>query len=495
MNIGIAGGAPLSPATVGLRARTIAAPTYARELCQIGVVHLGPGAFHRAHQAVYFDDLLQNGELRWAICGVSLRSAALWNAIAKQGCLYTLAILDRKIRYRIIGSIQELLVAQKQLNTVFSRLASPKTRIVSLTITEKGYCLTPSGELNEQHADIVHDLQNPRRPRSAIGILVEALRLRHAANIAPFTALSCDNLANNGKRLERAVTQYTGLVNKELVPWIESEASFPCTVVDSITPATDDVLRGRVEEETGFMDAWPIKREAFSQWVVEDRFASGRPPLESVGVTMTNDVAPFEKAKLRLLNGAHSTIAYVGALCGYETVSQAVSDKVVLTHVEAMMREEIAPSMPGVSIDLDEYIGTVLQRFENPTIHHMLSQIAWDGSQKLPFRIIDSVRDNLVESRGIGRLCFTVAAWFHFVRRSARMEIEIVDPLATELLRIARSCIGTAQTDILLFGQLDSVFEPALYAEPRFRQQLLPSYELIEKHGIRAALLKCMLNP
>ncbi len=482
----------LSEQSIAGIAGGVAVPSYDRAQCLTGIVHLGPGAFHRAHQAVFVDDVLARGDKQWAICGVSLHSSKVRDALAAQDNLYTLAILDESIQFRVIGSIRELLLATGQAATVIRRLASPASKIVTLTITEKGYCLTPSGDLNEEHPDIRHDLLNPQAPVSAIGFLVEGLRQRRAAGIASFTALSCDNLTDNGKRLARAVVQYAGLLDPELARWIENETRFPNSMVDSITPATDDLLRSRVEQASGLTDTWPIQREAFSQWVVEDRFACGRPSWEDAGVTMTGDVEPFEQAKLRLLNGPHSTMAYLGTLCGYQTVAEVAGDADFMAHLKNMMREEIKPGLGKMPLNLDQYIDSVLSRFRNSTISHQLLQIAWDGSQKLPFRILGTVQDNLAQGQGIERLCLTVAAWFHFIRQRVRDGHEIIDPLAPALERIGSLCTGNTQTDIAHFGELDGVFDPVLYRESRFHRLLCRSYGMIETLGARGAVAQML---
>jgi len=487
--------AALSEQSIRRVSTGIATPAYDRNSCRTGIVHLGPGAFHRAHQAVYIDDVLAQGETDWALCGVSLHSRKVRQALAPQNYLYTLAILDDVVRFRIIGSIRELLVASQQAETVIQRLTDPATRLVTLTVTEKGYCLTPSGDLDDRHPDIRHELLASGAPTTAIGFVVEGLRRRHAANTTPFTVLSCDNLTDNGKRLARAVIQFAGLLDPALARWIENEVLFPNSMVDNITPATDDSLRSRVEQATGLRDAWPIQREAFSQWVVEDRFTCGRPQWQNAGVTMANDVGPYEQAKLRLLNGAHSTMAYLGILSGYQTVADVAANAGFIRHIKMMMHTEIKPGLAVMQLDVDEYIDSILSRFGNATIRHQLSQIAWDGSQKLPFRILGTVRDNLSQGRSIERLCLTVAAWFHFVRRRLSDDIDIVDPLAPTLQRIGRACTGDAKADIALFGALDTVFEACLYSDPHFHRQLCQSYEMIETRGAAGALAQMLKRP
>ena len=483
-----AAGTRLSSKLLTTAAGVVAMPAYDRSACEVGIVHLGAGAFHRAHQAVFIDDILGAGERNWAICGVSLRSPAVRDAIVDQDYLYTLAILDRQTAYRVVGSIKEILVAPAQRRQILERLASPATQIVSLTVTEKGYCLSRSGDLDIDHPDIASDLLSPRQPGSAIGYLVEGLRLRRASGVASFTVMSCDNLSENGRRLSRAVCQFAEQVDPGLASWIRVETRFPCTMVDSITPATDDRLRELVDNGTGLVDAWPIQREAFSQWVIEDNFVAARPAFERAGVTMTDDVAPYEQAKLRLLNGAHSSLAYLGLLAGHETVCDAMGDQFLMAHIDAMMREEIAPSLGDTPMDLDAYIASILRRFSNASIIHLLSQIAWDGSQKLPFRILMTIKDNLQAGRPVEKLCLTIAAWFHFLRRAAGTSMEIVDPLANLLKDIGGDCDGDPVEDVSKFSVIESVFDETLRQDPSLWRELAGAYERIESLGVSGAV-------
>ena len=454
----------------------VAQPAYDRDRITVGVVHLGPGAFHRAHQAYYFDQLLAK-DPRWAICAVSLKSPGVRDALAPQDSLYTLAQLDRETTFRIIGSIVEVLVAPEDPPAVFARLAAPMTRMVTLTVTEKGYCLSTEGGLDESHPDIVHDLANPREPISAIGYLVEGLRRRLAVGLPPYAVVACDNLADNGWRLKAAVTAFAARVDPELAGWIAAEGRFPRTMVDSITPATDDALRARVETATGLHDAWPVQREAFTQWVIEDILGPDAPDLASVGVTLTNDVRGFERAKLRLLNGVHSTLAYAGILRGHETVFEAMSDPALADLARDLMVEDIIPTLTAPrGLDLQPYAEAILKRFRNPEIRHLLAQIAWDGSQKLPFRILGALTEALEADRSVDRLTIPLAAWMRFVRLRAAAGEKIVDPLADKLVAIAATCSGDTKTDVAAFLALDTVFPPSLAATPAFVAALEKAY-------------------
>jgi fructuronate reductase len=459
-------------------------PTYDRGATRVGIVHIGPGAFHRAHQAYYVDTLLHSDK-RWAISALSLKSTTLRDALKDQQGLYTLIELGAAPRARVIGAIRELLVGATDADAAFARLTARDTRLVSLTVTEKGYCLDARNVLDPANADIVHDLANPARPRSTIGWLVEALRRRRSQGVPPFAVLSCDNLPENGKVLHRAMVAFARHSDADLARWIEAEVVCPRTMVDSITPATDDALRKRATEITGLNDAWPIQREPFTQWVVEDLPVMRDADWQSVGVTLAKDVGVYDRAKLRLVNGPHSTLTYLGLLRGHESVADAMRDEQLAQFIERLMTDDLAPSLgatPG--FDVEHYISAVLARFRNPGIRHLLSQIAWDGSKKLPVRISVSIVEALRAGRPIHRLVMPLAAWMRFVVRQAKSGIAIVDPDATRLAAIGNACTGDAREDVARFDVCDSVLPPALFVEERFRIALESAYaRLAEPHS------------
>ncbi|MGJ4728023.1 mannitol dehydrogenase family protein [Luteimonas sp. SDU101] len=465
----------MSPAR--LSARTLASlpasvqrPAYARESTRIGVVHFGPGAFHRAHQAVYLDELLAD-EPDWAISAVSLHSPGVRDALQPQDGLYTLALLGEQPSLRVIGSIREVLCAPQQRKAVMSRLVDPQVRLVTLTITEKGYCLSHEG-VDAAHPDIARDLASPEQPISAIGWLVAGLRERRERRLAPYTVLSCDNLADNGGRLRRAVFDYARRIDRDLATWIEANVAFPRSMVDSITPASDDALRERVSAALGVEDAWPVQREAYTQWVVEDDFRSGRPRFERAGVVMSSDIAGYDRAKLRLLNAPHSALAYLGSLMRIDTVAEAMREPALAGFVERLMREDIVPtlSLPD-GFDPDAYVAAILERFRNPAIRHLLAQIAWDGSQKIPVRLLGTIADALAAGRRIDRLCLPVAGWLRFVVRQARAGVALVDPMDAQLTAIGCGASAVAEDDVEAFLQLDAVFG-SLAGDARFADAL-----------------------
>ena len=465
----------LSEQTLADLPATVTKPAYRLADVRIGIVHIGVGAFHRAHQAVYIDDLLAKHP-EWAICGVSLHSADVRDALRPQQGLYTLQLLGEQTGLRVIGAIRELLCARDESVAVLARLADPAVRLVTLTITEKGYCLAGQ-DLDTAHPDIVHDLAHPESPRSAVGYVTLGLRQRQRLGLAPYTVLSCDNLADNGGRLRRGVLQYAQRLDPALAEWIEAYVSFPCSMVDSITPATDDALRDRVASELHCRDAWPIQRETYAQWVIEDRFNNQRPPFELAGVTMSDDIAGYDRAKLRLLNGAHSTLAYLGSLLNLETVADAMQEPLLAGFVERLMRVAIAPAIALPDhLDAPTYIDAILARFRNPAIRHRLAQIAWDGSQKLPVRLLSTIADALAADKPIDDLCLAVSAWMQFVRRQARTGVVLVDPLAYVLATVGRTCTGDAVGDVDAFLQLDTVFAAPLSRDARFTRALQTTY-------------------
>jgi fructuronate reductase len=479
--------ARLSAATLDQLPTEVRRPRYDRSSVECGIVHLGPGAFHRVHQAWYAEQWLAT-DRRWGIAGVSLRSDALRAALAAQDGLYTLAVVDESPSFEVLGSLCEVLVAGDVPAAALRRVARPETRLLTMTVTEKGYCLDVDGHLDLTHPDVRHDLEQPRLPRSAIGFVVEGLRLRRELGLPPVPVMSCDNLAGNGHLLSAAVRSLAAALDPSLAAWIEGEVPFPCTMVDSITPATTPELRERVAAATGLEDAWPVQREAFVQWVVEEHRAVQSPDWAAAGVVVTNDVAGYERAKLRLLNGAHSTLAYVGLLQGHATVREAMQDDALAALVRELMLDDVAPTLrPVQGLDVTEYVDAVLRRFRNPVIRHELAQIAWDGSKKLPVRILGTVRDALAAGRPLDRLCVPLAAWMHFVRRRVAAGVPLVDPLSDRLDELARGRTdGSAANDVAAFLALGEVFPRDLAAAAPFRVALERAYARV---GSAAAAL------
>jgi fructuronate reductase len=463
-------------------------PNYDRTSTSIGTLHFGPGAFHRAHQAFYFDRLLERDASR-AICAVSLKTSSVRDALASQDGLYTLTELDAAPTLRVIGAIREVLVATQDPAAVRRRLAAPTTSLITITVTEKGYCLDGAGNLDFDHPDIAYDLRSPETPRSLIGWLVHGLQLRHERGLAPYLVVSCDNLSDNGPTLRRAALAFAARRDRALAGWIEEHTRFPRTMVDSITPATDVALRSGVAQSLGLHDAWPIQRERFVQWVIEETDSPMQPDWVSVGVTLSRDVSAYERAKLRLLNGAHSTLAYLGLLAGLETVAQAMAEPALRTFIERLMIEDIQPTLTVPrGEELAAYRQSVLQRFENPAIKHQLAQIAWDGSQKLPIRILGTITDAIRAHHPLERIALPLAAWMHFIRTRAAAATPIVDPLAEQLAACGLTATGDSAHDLPIFLNLPGVFPASLSRNVEFLQALGGAYALIASRGALAAV-------
>ena len=454
-------------------------PAADRNRLTTGIVHFGPGAFHRAHQADFIDRLLDE-DSRWGIAAVSLRSPGTINALRHQQGLYTLAILDTETSFRTIHAHSRFLAASDSA-AIRAQLLDPGVRIVTSTVTEKGYCLRADGSLDFEHPDVAHDLAEPHRPVSLIGWLTLALADRRAERLAPLTPICCDNLTSNGKKLGRAVIAFADQVDPDLARWITGEVRFPDTMVDSITPATDDRLRTLVAAETGIDDAIPVSREAYAQWVIENVLPAGSPDLAGVGVKLASDVAAWEQAKLRILNGAHSTLAYLGLLAGHETVAEAMADSAISSFVSRLIIEDIIPTLHPSPIDLLAYAKETLGRFRNPAIHHRLSQIAWDGSQKLPYRLLDTIMAARASGRSIERLAMPVAAWMLFIERQARASVAIVDPLAKQLVSAA-----FAANPIHRLLDLKQIFPVDLASDPTFRDAVVEAASQIRSQGTAA---------
>jgi len=477
----------ISQATLSQMPASVARPIYDRDAARIGIVHLGLGAFHRAHQAVMTEAALGAGDLDWGIAGVSLRSPETRDALGPQDGLYTVAVRDgTSARLQVVGAILRTLVAPEDPAAVLDLMAAPDTRIVSLTVTEKGYCHLPAtGELDESHPDIVHDLAHPERPRSAIGFLVEAIARRRQAGLAPFTVLSCDNLPANGRTLAKVVTRFAALRDPALADYVAAHVAFPCSMVDRIVPATTEADRTFVAGMLGLNDAWPVMTEPFLQWVIEDRFPEGRPDWGAAGAIFVTDVEPFEHMKLRLLNGSHSTLAYLGYLAGHQTVADAMAAPGFSELLDQMMAQEVSPTLPPFEgFDLAAYRAALLARFRNPALHHRTWQIAMDGSQKLPQRLLGTIRDRLKAGAGFERLAVGVAAWMVYAtgRDEAGASIDVRDPLACRLA--AATADKRNATDLMdAYLGFQEVFGTDLPASAPFRATLLRALDGLLANG------------
>jgi fructuronate reductase len=481
----------LSNATLDRLPRDVARRAYDRGALANGIVHLGIGAFQRAHQAMYTEAALAAGDPRWGIVGASLRSGAVRDQLKAQDWLYTLAARGAEgERLCVIGALKDVLVAPESPAALLRGLCDPAVAIVTLTVTEKGYCHDPAkGVLDEAHPDIVHDLGHPNTPRSVPGFIVEALRRRKAAGTSAFTVLCCDNLPHNGRTVAAIVTRFAALRGPHLAHYIANEVAFPSTMVDRITPATADEDRRAIAQRLGMEDAAPVVTEPFSQWVIEDRFPLGRPDWAIAGAEFVTDVAPYENMKLRLLNGSHSTLAYLGYLAGYETVADTMRDPNCRRLAEGVMDDAATTLKMPPGADVAAYKRALLERYANPALKHRTWQICMDGSQKLPQRLLGSIRDRLAAGAPIDRLVMGVAGWMRYVAGIDEhgQAIDVRDPLSARLRSVADQAGLNAERLAPALLDVREIFGD-LAADPRVRAAVQAALARIIAKGAKAAV-------
>jgi fructuronate reductase len=408
---------PLSRSALPAIRSGIALPGHDRSALARGIVHLGLGAFHRAHQALYTERLLAAGDRRWGILGVSLRDPGVVNTLVAQDYLYSVTEKHGNVaRTQVVGALCGALFAPKALDQVLAAIANPQTSVVSCTVTEKGYSLNPAtSDLDLSDPRIQHDLANPDTPISTLGVLAAGIRRRPAH--APLTLLCCDNMAGNGDVLRKLLVQYAGHLDAGLARRLESDIGMPNSMVDRIVPAATPDSLDMASAALGVRDAAAVVCEPFTQWVIEDRFTGPRPAWEDVGAVLTGDVRPYQEMKLRLLNGTHSAIAYIGQLCDLSTVSDAMAHPQVGAFVRRLMLEDLRASVAcPPHYDLDRYCQDLLQRFANPTLAHKTEQIASDGSQKIPVRWLPALRESLARGAASPLLERALAIWLHYLQ-------------------------------------------------------------------------------
>jgi len=459
-----------------------------------GIVHLGPGAFFRAFNAVYTADAMARSGGDWGIIAVSLRSPTARDQLTPQGGAYTAVELGPEGRKpSVIEAITDVLVAPENPTAVVSAMADPAIKIVSLTITEKGYCLDPAtGALNLDHPDIAQDIANLDAPQSAPGFLVAALAQRHRSGAKPFTVLSCDNLPSNGILARAAIIDFARAVDPGLADWIAQNVPFPSTMVDRITPATTSEDLAQLQNETGLDDRGAVFHEPFKQWVIEDDFADGHPDWASAGAQFVQSVQAHETMKLRCLNGTHSTLAYLGYLAGHETIADCVADAPFAHLCERLWADEILPSVPQPEgEDLPAYAAALLKRYQNPAIRHRTWQIAMDGSQKLPQRLLATIADNLEAERPIDGLCLAVAAWMRYVGAvdEAGAVIDVRDPLAAELKTLS-DCGTTAADKVTALLSERRIFPKPLASNDMFKRAVTSAFTDLSDRGAAQSVLR-----
>ena len=482
----------LNNANLDRLAPEVATPGYDRGAITPGIVHVGVGGFHRAHQAMYLDALMNRGEaLDWGIIGVGVMPGdrRMQEALAAQEHLYTLVIKhpDGRREPRVIGSMVDYLFAPDDPQAVVERLADPAIRIVSLTVTEGGYNFHPvSGEFDLDNLDIRHDLAHPESPRTTFGLIVEGLARRRERGIAPFTLMSCDNIQGNGDVAKETFSAFARARDPALAAWIEAEVAFPNAMVDRITPVTSEADAAELTERFGVEDAWPVVCEPFTQWVLEDHFVAGRPPLERVGVQLVGDVVPYELMKLRLLNASHQAMAYFGILAGYRYAHEVCQDPLFVDFLLGYMRHEASPTLaPVPGIDLEDYRRTLIERFANPEVRDTLSRLCAESSDRIPKWLVPLIREQLERGGEMHRSAAVVASWARYAEGVDERgdAIEVVDRLKDELMAIAAHNRETPTAFIEnreLFGDLAE--------EARFRDAFVGVLSMLHETGARATL-------
>ncbi len=438
----------ISEKTLSQLPASVSKPTYDRSKVVGSIVHLGIGAFHRAHQAMFTDAALAaTGDLSWGLVGAGVISADMKDALMPQDGLYALAEMGADSeKVKVIGSIIDVFGGAEDAEKLLAKMSDVSTRIVSITVTEKGYYLDlATGKLQINAPAIAADLASPATPKTILGLIVQALKARKAKGIKPFTVMSCDNLPNNGKLAKAAVLAFAREADADLASWIEANVCFPCTMVDRITPATTDADRAHVNSVIGMEDAWPVVTEQFYQWVIEDQFTMGRPEWDKVGAIFSDEIECWENMKLRCLNGSHSTLSYMGQLTGRETVADAMGLPLITDLLDKLWSEisEVLHAPKGVNPA--DYIESLKLRFRNPALKHRTAQIACDGSQKLPQRLLAPLRDRIAKGLASPAIATAVAAWMHFVVKTAYTPGAVLsDPLAAEILVQAKMSTDAA---------------------------------------------------
>ncbi len=453
-------------------------PAYDRSALRIGMAHIGVGAFHRCHQAEFTDDALEAAFDRWGVIGINIRPPHLADTLGRQDGVYTRLLRDgESVEARVLGCLLAVVDNEPAGDAAVSVLASPNVDVVTITATEKGYCHQPAtGMIDLSHPDIVHDFANPEAPRSLPGVIVRAIGRRMRSHGQPVTFVSCDNIPSNGVILETVVRAMAAR-NPDVLRWIEANVAFPSTMVDRIVPATAPEDIAHVETAYGYHDSAVVVGEPFRQWVVEDRFAGRTPPWARAGATFVADVTPFELIKMRVLNAAQTSLAYLGLIAGHEHTCDDMTDPILTGIVRRMLAEESIPTLPPVPgmVPL-AYLDQSFARLRNTAIRHRNHQIATDGSRKIVQRILNPIRERLDAGAGVDRLTLVVAAWmFYLVSASDRFgrRWSVEDPFAAEAARIADRAGHDSAALVAGFTAHDSIFDRALAGRAEFRSGVM----------------------
>ncbi len=482
----------LNDANLSTLDASVSVPAYDRHQVTPGIVHIGVGGFHRAHQALYLDELMNHGQaLDWGIVGVGVMPGdrRMQEILAAQDHLYTLVVKHPDGHYdaRIIGCLIDYLFAPDDTEAVIEAMADPAIRIVSLTVTEGGYNFHPvSGEFDLGNPDVQHDLAHLHAPKTSFGLVVEALARRRERGIVPFTVMSCDNIQGNGHVARKMFTAFARRRDSELGAWVETEVPFPNSMVDRITPVTTPADIKEVAQRFDLEDAWPVVCEPFTQWVLEDRFVDGRPAFEAVGVQVVEDVEPYELMKLRLLNASHQALCYFGYLAGYRYAHEVCRDPLFVDFLLGYMTHEATPTLaPVPEVDLDAYRHTLIERFANSQIKDTLARLCAESSDRIPKWLVPVIREQLAQDGEIARSAAVVASWARYAEGVDEQggPIEVVDRLKHQLMAIAAQNRRqpTAFIDNReLFGDLGD--------NPRFRDAYLDALERLHRDGARATL-------
>lgn len=419
-------------------------PNYTRESVRSSIVHFGVGNFHRAHQAIYCDSLLRRGETDWGIIGVCLRSPAMRDKLLEQEFLYTQLTCDKEPSYRVIGAIQDILVAEEDPLAVIEAVACSTISLVTSTITEKGYCLA-KGELDHDHEDFAHDLRSLSRPRTLYGYLASALIQRAAARGKPLTVLCCDNVSGGGERLKQGVTVVLSQHSASSIAWLQQNVTFCSSMVDRVTPATSEETITQVSGCLGCHDAAPVAAEPFTQWIIEDNFAGPKPPFDLAGALFVPEITPYERTKLRFFNAGHSILAALGYLAGDVYVHEALSRPAIASFAEHTLKLEVLPVTPlPRGLKGREVIETAFARFSNARLPYSVLQVGSDSSQKIPQRLLPSIDDALAQGQCTQRLAFALAAWVVYLRTALERD-ELSDPHRDQF----RDCVHANDASII----------------------------------------------